>query len=482
MAGRRYALAIGAEVGVNQPLEIAFDEGLALSLPGLSVRDSAGRDVAPEIDFAGDTATVRITPRGGWRAGQTYALRLGPDLADAAGNAWGETLGIEFTVARSEVLDTLDLDEVRDVARLGSWLFVAAGADGLAVIDASDPDDLRHVAVDAAGNGVTFPFPLNDRAAAVAIDPHARVLVAGGGVNSFGQLKIFDPLAFDPVAVGQNPSDPAVRYAAFRGSTLVSDRLGGGTGTSLPEGTPRRVAVLSDDQIDRWRLGIESPPAGITLEPAEPPAGVATYSVTVSGAGVEDGLPVTLRDLDRGSFRRVDAGAGGAWSITLTAAEGDRLELLRNRQSLAYLATLGVGIEVVDVNAFYDETGGQESDVIGIYSGYQDPDLLLCNQPVSDLGASLIDLGTLFDATDPHPLTLVGLIGFRGVGMFESDPADVGEVSFYNEACLEISGSNRVSGMKVVEDYSFDLDGSGLIDPSEIRDYLVVTHLHAGVL
>ena len=99
---------------------------------------------------------------------------------------------------------------------------------------------------------------------------------------------------------------------------------------------------------------------------------------------------------------------------------------------------------------FYGETPVDpnppaESDVIGIYSGYGDPNLLLCNLPVSDLGASLIDLGTLFDAADPHPLTLVGLIGFRGVGMFESAPADPGEVSFYNEACLEVAGSARVS-------------------------------------
>ncbi len=482
-AGRRYILALGAEVGVNQPLEVSFDEGLATSLAGISVRDAAGRNVAPEIAFAGDTATVRITPLGGWRAGQTYTLRLGPELADAAGNPWGETLAVEFTVGQSTVLDTLNLAEVRDVARLGSWLFIAAGADGLAVVDASDPDALRHVAVDGAGAGVTFPFPLADRAAAVTIDPHARVLVAGGGVTGFGQLKIFDPLAFDPVAVGQNPTDPAVLYAAFRGSTIVSDRLGGsGGGTSLPEGTPRRVTVLSDDQIDRWRLGEEPPPAGITLEPATPPAGGGSYSLTVSGAGMTAGLPLTLRDLDRGSFRRVDAGAGGAWSITLTATAADRLELLRNRQSLAYLATLGVGIEVVDVNAFYDEAGGQESDVIGIYTGYQDPNLTLCNQPVSDLGAALIDLGTLFDAADPHPLTLVGLIGFRGVGMFESDPVDVGEVSFYNEACLEIGGSNRVSGMAVAEDYPFDFNGNGVFEAEEYRDYLVVTHLSAGVL
>jgi RHS repeat-associated protein len=91
-------------------------------------------------------------------------------------------------------------------------------------------------------------------------------------------------------------------------------------------------------------------------------------------------------------------------------------------------------------------------------------------------------LGTLFDAADPHPLTLVGLVGFRGVGLFESDPADVGDVSFYNEACLDISGSARVSGMAVAENYPFDINGNGVFEAEEHRDFLVVTHLAAGVL
>ncbi|MEM7480683.1 MAG: Ig-like domain-containing protein [Acidobacteriota bacterium] len=487
--GRRYLLAVGAEVPRTATLLLDFSEGLAPDLTGISMLDSRGAPIGASIVYGSSAAQVRITPSGGWLAGATYTLRLGPELADAAGTAWGKTLKLEFTAATSAVGDTLGLAEVRDVARMGSWLFVAAGADGLAVIDASDPAALKHlVHDDATGEPVIWPFALADSVAAVAVDPHGRVLVAGGGVTGPGQLKIFDPLALDRAAVAANPSDPSVLYAAFRGSTLVSDRIGGGTGTSLPEGLPRRVTVLSDDEIDRWRLGVEAAPDGVVLTPANPPTGGDPYRLTLTGGGGVAGQPVTVRNVDAGGLARVDADAAGGWSLTVTVEAGQGLELLRNRQTLAYLATLGVGIEVVDVSAFYGETPEDPltpdllSDVLGVYSGIDDPELELCNQPVSGIGSALVDLGTLFDASNAHPLTVVGLVGFRGLALFESEVGNVGSISFFNEVCLEINGSAHMGGLLVVEDYGFDWDGDGRVRSNEIDDYLIVTHRTAGVL
>jgi YD repeat-containing protein len=318
-------------------------------------------------------------------------------------------------------------------------------------------------------------------------------MVVGGGLASYGELKVFDPLAMDPAAIAAAPNDPAVRSAAFRGSTLVSDFLGIETGTILPEGTPRKVAVLSQDRRDAWRIGVDPPPSGVSVTPAMPPSepeGITEYTVTVSGMGPQqpDGLihPVTLRDLDRGRWHRVDADAAGAFTLQMEVGVGSSLELIRNDRTLAYVATLGVGIEVVDVDAFYAEDpggSGLESDVMGIYSGAGEG-LELCDEPVSEIAGSTIDLGTLFDS-DPlasHPLTAAGLIGFRGVALLESDPADVGEISFYNELCLKIDGSARVTGMEVLEDYRFDFDEDGKLEKDEEKDYLLVTHLTAGLL
>jgi hypothetical protein len=60
------------------------------------------------------------------------------------------------------------LGAVRDEARLGNLLFLAADTDGLVVLDASDPAHLTK----AAGEGVKFPFALNEAVRGVAVDPH----------------------------------------------------------------------------------------------------------------------------------------------------------------------------------------------------------------------------------------------------------------------------------------------------------------------
>ena len=142
----------------------------------------------------------------------------------------------------------------------------------------------------------------------------------------------------------------------------------------------------------------------------------------------------------------------------------------------------------MNINTFYNETPedpgtpSPESDVLGVYSGFEDPSLALCGQPVSDIGSALIDLGTLFDPSTPHPMTVVGLVGLRGLALLESDPSDVGDITFFNELCLNVGGSAQVSGMQVVESYPFDFDDDGKLEESEERDYIVVSHRASGVL
>jgi len=477
--GNRYLLILSATIAPTDDLVLSFSKGLASPVVGVEVTDSAGRDVAPELAPAGSRSLV-ISPDPAWLAGETYTLKLLPELADGSGNQWGETVEVPFQVAGSRQLDTFALDAVRDVERLGSWLFVAADTDGFLVLDGSDPSNLENL---VAGD-VRFQFPLADPVTALAVDPHGRVLVAGGGIKTFGQLKIFDPLAFDPDAVAAAPADPAVRYGAFRGSTIVSDWPEGSS--SLPAGRPRHVSVLSEDDEVRWRVGSDPLPAGVSMDPVAGPAG-GDGLVTLSGSDGTPGHPVTVRNLSAGRWQRVDADGAGAWSVQLQVRTGDRLQVLKNRQTLAYVATLGVGIQVVDVDAFYGEAPEDwnapavVSDVIGTYSGFGDPDLSLCNEDISDIGSALVDLGTLYG--DPaHPLTVVGLVTFRGLALFESDPNDVGSVSFYNDACARIDGYAGVFGLDIAEDYPIDLDGDGAYTADELHDYVVVAHRQKGVL
>ena len=213
-AGNRYLLAIGARIPPDEPLEITFSEALFEGFPGIDVVDSTGHSLQPQKDPVGTRATARIHLATGWRAGQKYSLRLGPELADASGNAWQHELSVEFEVAASENLGTFELPAVRDVAHLGSWLFVAADTKGMMVLNADDPAHLTNV----LPGDLAMPFPYSDPVRGVAIDPHGRVLVAGGGVNSPGQLKIFDPLALNVEAITASPDDLSLRLAAYKGS------------------------------------------------------------------------------------------------------------------------------------------------------------------------------------------------------------------------------------------------------------------------
>ena len=476
--GKRYLLAIGARIPADRSLEINFTEALSEGFGGIEVLDPTGHALSTEKVPVGSRATVRVSLGTGWRAGKTYTLRLTPDLADASGNKWDHQLDVELEIYGSDNLGTFQTPAVRDMARLGSWMFVAADAAGLLLMDASDPAHLRNV----LPNDLGFQFPLADPVRSVAVDPHGRVLVAGGGNTGYGQLKIFDPLAVDVQAITEHPTDVNLRLAAFKGTTVVSDKLGG-TGTQLPSGTPRRVAVLSNDKIDDWKLG-DPPPGDLQVTPVTNPDNHPDedFEVTVTGTDGTAGLPVTLQDLTRGRWHRIDAGANGHYSIKLQVQEGDRLRLIRNEDSIAYVATTGVGVEVVDVNAFYNEDHNTvQSDVVGTYSGFKE-NLTLCGLPVADIGTALTDLDTLFDPGNINPLVVVGLVGQRGFILLRSNPSSVGELSLLNEECTEVEGSTAISALAVLQDYSFDSGEDEEPGATEGRDYILVAHQKGGIL
>ncbi len=475
--GRRYVLGLGAKIATNEAIEVRWSEALSADLDGITVLDADGRDVAPTKTVLDVGDTVRLAPESAWQAGGTYTLHLGPPVTDAAGNRWNRSFDLRFTVGSSEVLDTFDLASVREIARLGNWLFVAADADGLVVLDAADPRHLRN----AVAPAFAFELPYRDPVRAVAIDAHNRILIAGGGVQGFGQLKVLDPLRFDPAAIAAHPDDPEVRFAAFRGTALISDPLQPDVGTQLPEGAPRKIAILSNDVTDRWEAGSAAPhPLSATLE-AIGTEGLATLSVFGDDAAPH--APVTLRS--GGRWARVLADESGHFVVDLPVRRGDEVEIKRNQNTLAYVATLGAGIEVVDVNAIFDRpepTSPRASDLLGVYSGEHDPSLVLCGEGVSDLGSALLDLDGLFDAGNVHPLTIAGSVGNRGLALLESNPQSAGEMSFLSEQCATFDGSRAVAGLETLLDYGFDLDGDGTIAPAERRDYALLAHRVAGVL
>ena len=476
-AGSRYLLALGARIDATAALEIAWSEPLGDGLGAIRVLDDVGRVIGADVDFGADRSVAVVTPRGGWPTDRDLRLELGDTIADPSGNRWEKTLELDFRARASQVVGHYPFEHVYDVARLGELLFLAAGQQGLAVLDASDPSELENV----MPGGLTFPLPYSDVVRAVAVDPHGRVLVAGGGVANFGVLRVFDPLALPEILEAPDPA--ASRGLAWRGTTIVSDRLGG-TGTQLPSGTPRKLALYSDDLASRWRVG-EPAPDGLVATFTAGEAG-ALGTLAVSGNGAAEGAPVSLRNLTRAGFARVDADAAGGFTVTILALSGDRVELLRNRATIAYLATLGAGVEAVDVNAFHhgpDDPSPATSRVVGIYSGLGDSSLELCNESVPDLASALIGLDLLVEATASPPIDIAALVGFRGLAELESPPSAVGDLSFLADACAEVEGSRAVRALAAAVDFPWDLNADGHVDADEReRDYAFVTHATGGLL
>ncbi len=502
IAGHRYLLAISAEVGVQDVLEIGFNEGLHASSfgsahAGIKVVDggvpadgqvaAAGHPVS--VESIGTNERIGIRPVRGWEAGKTYHLRLSRELADAQENRWDRDLllTIPFKVAKSAILSSFSLERVRDVARLGSLLFVAVEASkpeivtqGLVVLDASNPTNLKSYLAGNPNSGeIFFNFPLNDPVRGVAIDPHGRVLVSGGGVRGPGQLKILDPQLLNPASTAQ-----AQFAGVWRGSTIISDVLGG-SGSQLIEGTPRRLTVLSQDHKSHWTVGQASLPIGIDVQPATVPLGGGIFTLTVSGMGGTAGAPVTLRNLDRGTWKRVDANTSGDFVLNLEVEAGDRLELLRNQKTYAYVTVQGAGITIVDVNNFYGRDDEIGSSVLGTYTGYEE-NLELCQQPVSDISTALLDLAALWDPDKTgHELSVLGLVGFRGLLMLTSRNSDPDELAPVGEGCASFAGTNNVVSVEV-------LQGARIVPPAPSpdviqadarqRDWALVTHRQAGLL
>ncbi|HEV7509645.1 MAG TPA: Ig-like domain-containing protein [Thermoanaerobaculia bacterium] len=487
--GHRYLLVISAAISTDEVLKVSFSEALN-NYDGIEILDSHGK-LTPDIRQSGARWDLRIALPAGWRAGETYKLRFTRDLADANGKIWDKLLEIPIKVAESTKLGNFSLNRVRDMASLGSLLFVAGDEDGLIVLDASDPKNLKSYLPD-----VKFTFPLGDRVSGVAVDPHGRVLVAGGGIKGFGQLKIFDPLVLKPEEFSGASTPTATLLKPWKGNTLLSDKLGGSAGgDGLRGGTPGRVTVLSSDDKYEWRVSDGAPPlSGLHVSPTAPQDG-SEFTLTISGSNGKKNHPVSLFDVSLGRWTRVDADDSGHFEISLKVFPDDRIRVLINTRTVAYVMTQGLGIEVVDVDAFYNEERQSslvniQSDVRGVYSGENDPALRICDGPVADLSAALLDFDSLFQQADPdapdaiplHPISLFALLGFRGFVVLESNASNPAQISYLNDECAQINGDANVSAMKLLPAYRFDFNDNGRLDDEKDHDYALVAHRKAGIL
>jgi len=447
--GHRYVLAVGSKLRVSTWLELEFNEAISQSLAGIEVRDAAGKKIAVEIEPVGTYESLRLRPASGWKVGD-YRLKLTEALADEYGNTWSSVLELPFEVESGEVVDTLELPSVQDVARMGDILVVAAREEGVRLIDASDPRTLRNYLPGSLG----LTFAQGDAVRGVTVDPHGRIIVVGGGAANFGQLKIVDLQEIDPSSTDQS--------AAWRGSTIISDAPGL-SNTGLRDGAPRSVAVLSNDQTSEWTVG-ETLPAGLTLTPAEPPAEGGRYALTITGQ-MTALRPVTLENLTRSSWRREDSDQAGAFSVTLEVEEGDEVRLLRNAGSWAYVTIDGVGLAVVDVAEVWGEDLSDPTialQLIDYWGGFPAP-AEVCD--VTNPAPSFLPTGVavLADPSNVQPVVVATLLPDYGLGLLGSSIASPETLVQLAGECGAVEGRAALNDMAMLPKFGFDLDGDGVI-------------------
>ncbi|MEA2604011.1 MAG: hypothetical protein QOF89_5003 [Acidobacteriota bacterium] len=471
--GKRYILVIGAEIAVEESLEIGFSEALKKDFPGIEVHLVGGSAAAIplQIDEVRSREVVRLSPKVAWTAGQTYELRLTSALADDAGNTWDESLNVQFKVQKSRALDGFaPLTTGRDLARLGSLLFVAADTQGIAVLDASDP---AHLKGKPEANPF-FPYPLRVAVRGVAVDPHGRLFTTGGGDAGLpGVMRVYDPLRLDFQALAGDPENPELRGAWFMGATVISNSTTGDF--NLPGGTPRKMAVLSNDEKSEWKIG-DPPPSGLTVafNPELDKADLVT--LTVTGTNGKPYLPVTLRNTTAGRFVRKDASLAGNYTLSLPVRKGDKIELLRNQDCLVYTVVTGSGLAVVDGNTVYKER------VLGPNRAVSD----VLNFFVGGPSAGGVRMGTIVDVglltgDETYPLVVPTAHQFEGyVGLAAPPFAPTALKVLLTDPLI---ASSRVSGMEVLEDFQFDANNDGkLTDADPKNDYLLFGTVDAGVL
>ncbi|MEM9557620.1 MAG: Ig-like domain-containing protein [Acidobacteriota bacterium] len=487
-ATHRFVLTVGAVLDPADEQTLRFQEILDLDQTVVTLHelDDAGTlgallDASPRLTGGGTTLAVR--PRAGWRAGRYRLTVEATDVADLR----QRPIFLDLRVARSASVGQIDLPFFQDAARLGSLLFVAAGPDGLRIVDLTHPRVPLAWPGGAVGASPALPLPLSGAVRGVVVDAHGRVVYAGGGEQSFGTVRLLDPLAVDPTLAVDPASAQAQLDGAVLGSTILTDPVGGATQTQLPAGLPRRVAVVGWDVVDTLTAGTPVPAAlaaEVALAPTVIP-GRGDAPLTVAGTVDASlaGVPVTVRNTTRGRLARTVVASDGSWSLTLDARRGDQLELRRNVRSAAYVASEGVGLGVVNLAALDETTTdpAAATQIVGFQAPILPPSGEVCDPSRPIQTGQPTDLATLTSSNAGQPL-LVALLRTYGFVLLEPSvdaPASLtargwgcGAVGADQRAVL--TGVDAAAGVPIVDSDSGEVTEADLVLLAHAEGHLLV--------
>ncbi|HVR43605.1 MAG TPA: hypothetical protein VMS56_09180 [Thermoanaerobaculia bacterium] len=347
-------------------------------------------DVTPLVRFRADSGGRRVLVErdGSLHRGASYRLHLSKEIADRSGPGGAAGLRIAEVRVGAEIEGGLQGDlvleltsrapggelagfdigsgAVRDLARSGNLMFVAALDGGVLAWDVADPASLG-----AGSQPVGLVPGTIDAWWSVAADRHQRVFAAGLG-NVFGVLRTFRleqflpaPGSAAPAIVQQPVGSGMVSWVPGYSSSLplasavvLSDRA---------EAIPRKLQVLSQD--------VEG--EGLILEEFKTGSGESVTKIADLSGGFEELTVsiahdpalaylvqrVTVENLDRGMRWSADARPGAPAVLeNVVARANDRLRVVRNQRTWAAVSLFGFGVGIFDLNAMESNDAASKPD------------------------------------------------------------------------------------------------------------------------
>ena len=383
-----FSSAIVGDIENAEPENVAIltDRGSAAN-----GETSGTDDVALEVETAAGNRTLLVRPLSSLTAGRHYRLELNPATLfpdhcqgdENAGCATPKTFFFTTGGGRSDLVADggNPLSDVRTIAKIGNLLFAGTLSGRITVTDVAGGaaptvgDHTHHAEMDQGAV---------DQVRAFATDGHGRLFFSArfGGTWAVKALTVEDAVTASAGGTFAM-KDGGVRTAYALGSDVgsVSEFL---FASAMPLATPVDLDVVVRDHIEETMELAEfcdtnpcdwSPDSPedygfyiVTLNPVE----LTNPTEPISREDQCDAQPdtdrvqrITLDNLTTGQSWSTDLltsewGTPSGDIITFKARRGDQLRLRYNLQALGFLAQVGSGITVVDLNRFYDTPDANE--------------------------------------------------------------------------------------------------------------------------
>ncbi|MCP4214577.1 MAG: RHS repeat protein, partial [bacterium] len=318
-----------------------------------------GEEIKVNLTTSADHMSVTVKAENQYKEGKRYTLVV-EGLLDIMGNAID--FKSDFRILKSKNLSHFTAPEsgfdINDSVPYGGYLFVAAGAAGLEVLDVSNPESVKRVSVDTGSiggvvRGVAIYGPDTDKKLAV---------IGGGDPGKNGFLCIMK------ITKGTGPTGTAVLELEEQNIIHISK----------PEGMSGTISH-SISSWDKWHI------SGTNWDTYWNQGTVETYSISGSVGPWVSGKPVDISLLEEKGLAFIAVRGGGLLAVHLERAESTHSDYNDYRMSCLPVYTDDVAI--VSVSPYIRRLQAEDAT--------EDQDFIMAAIQVQNFGIKLLDISRI---------------------------------------------------------------------------------------